>query len=64
MIRRPFPTEWDTSQLPENRRPYLDSRLSFEDIAEQVLTEMRIIRGEIEPYCVPAPGEPKKGLGR
>ncbi len=37
MIRRPFPTEWDTSQLPNNRRTYLDSGLSFDEVASRVL---------------------------
>lgn len=59
MIRRPFPTEWNTAQLSGNRRTYLDSGLSFEEVASQILTEMQIIRGAIEPYRTPAPGEPK-----
>lgn len=62
MIRRPFPTEWHTSQLPDSRRTHLDSGLSFEEIANRILAEMRIIHGEIEPYETPAPGEPKKGV--
>jgi hypothetical protein len=59
MIRLPFPTKWDTSQLPTNRRSYLDSDLSFQEIADRVLTEMQIIRVNIEPYKTPARGEPK-----
>jgi hypothetical protein len=60
MIRRPFPTEWNTSQLPSDRRMYLDSGLSFEEITARVLNETRVIHSAIEPYRTPATGEPKE----
>ena len=56
-IRRPFKTEWDTSRLPSHRLTYLDSGLSFEQIARRVHAEMQIIRARIKPYDSPAPGE-------
>jgi hypothetical protein len=59
MVRKPFTTEWNTSQIPDNRRTYLDNGSSFEEMASQILAEMRIIRGAIEPYRMPALGEPK-----
>jgi hypothetical protein len=59
MIRKPFPAEWDTSQLPDSRRAYLNSGLSFEEIASRVGAEMQIIRVAIKPYKTPARGEAK-----
>jgi hypothetical protein len=59
MIRRSFPNEWDTSQLPSNRRVHLDSGLSFEEIVAQMMTETRVTRVRIKPFETPARGEPK-----
>jgi hypothetical protein len=59
MIRRPFPDEWDTSQLLGSRRVYLESGLSFETIVARMASETQIIGVRIEPYGMPAPGEPK-----
>ena len=47
------------SELPAKRRACLDVAVSFEEIASRVLIEMKIIRVAIEPYRMPAPGEPK-----
>jgi hypothetical protein len=58
-IRTPFSSEWDTTQLPAERRAHLDSGLSFEQMVSRVLTEMKIIRVSVKPYEMPAPGEPK-----
>jgi hypothetical protein len=60
MIRRPFAAEWDTSQLTEDRRAYLDSGLSFEEMISQLLSETTVISATICPYRDPAPGEKTK----
>jgi hypothetical protein len=59
MIRAPFPNEWNTSQIPNNRRIYLDSGLSFEEITSRVLDETGVIHSEIKSYEAPARGEPR-----
>jgi hypothetical protein len=59
MIRRPFPTEWNTSELPINRRSYLDLDFSFEDVASRIFAEAKITRVVIRPYETSAPSEPK-----
>ncbi len=59
MIRILSEAEWDMSELPAKRRACLDVAVSFEEIASRVLIEMKIIRVAIEPYRMPAPGEPK-----
>jgi hypothetical protein len=50
MIRRPFKDEWDTSRLSSERRAYLDSGLSFKQIASQIHSGFEIIGKRIEPY--------------
>src|SRR3954453_20004500 len=59
MIRTPFPSEWDTSQLPADRRAHLESGASFEQIVSRLLGESTVIRAMICPYQTPAPGEPE-----
>lgn len=59
MPRRPFPAEWDLSQLPAQRRGYLESGLSFEQIAARIVAELHIIHAAIVPYKTPARDEPK-----
>jgi hypothetical protein len=59
MIRRPFSTEWDTSQLPGNRQAYLTA-VSFEEIVSRVVEEAQVVRGVVEPYRMPVRGEPKE----
>jgi hypothetical protein len=59
MIRRSFPGEWNTSQLPGDRRAYLDSGLSFEELASRLITERQVMHVKLKRYQDPAPGEPK-----
>ena len=59
-IRKPSPTEWDTSQLPNGRRTYLDSGMSFEEMVARLLGETTVIRSTICPYESPASDEPKQ----
>jgi hypothetical protein len=56
-IRQPFSHEWNTTQLPAERRSYLDGGVSFEGMVSRVLTEMQIIRVSVKPYDMPPPGE-------
>jgi hypothetical protein len=59
MIRAPFPAEWNTSQLPGNRRAYLESGILFEDLASRLITESHVMHVKLKRYRDPAPGEPK-----
>src|SRR5262245_34241978 len=59
MIRWPFAAEWNTSRLPAERRAYLESRVTFEDVVARISEELDIIHGAIKPYDMPAPGEPR-----
>jgi hypothetical protein len=59
MIRAPFEADWNASQAPPHRRAYLESELSFEEIAARIANECEITGVLIEPYDAPAPGEPK-----
>jgi len=60
VIRKPFPTEWGTSLLPNERRAYLDSGMSFEEMVARLLGETQVVRSTICPYEQPAPGEAKQ----
>ena len=60
MIRRPFPTEWDTSQLTDQRRAYLEPGIEFEDMVARLRGEARVISATICRYRTPAPGEKPK----
>lgn len=59
MIRKPFPREWDTSQLAESRREHLEAGLSFEEIVDQIeaVLEVNYVRAKV--FGTPARGEPK-----
>lgn len=59
MIRKPFATEWDTSQLPEGRLRYLEAGLSFDEMADQIQANSDVVHVETKPYCRPARGEPE-----
>jgi hypothetical protein len=50
MIKPPSKTEWDTSELSAERRTYLDGCLSFEQIAERMISSATVISSSIEPY--------------
>jgi hypothetical protein len=60
MIRKPFKTEWDTSHLSSERRDYLDTNLSFEEIANRIHAEFEIIAKTVEPYRDHPPGEARE----
>jgi len=57
MIKPPSRIEWDTSALSADRRIYLDTDLSFEQMAAQVIEHAAVIGSRIEPYDSAPPGE-------
>jgi hypothetical protein len=59
MIRKPRLSEWNTSQLPHDRRVYLEDSLRFEDIVASIVSEARFLRNRIEPYNAPPRGDPR-----
>ncbi|BCG88273.1 hypothetical protein MesoLj113c_43830 [Mesorhizobium sp. 113-3-9] len=59
MIRKPFPAEWDTSQMPKRRRAYLEIGLSFEEMVDQIQDNSDVVHVKTKPYCHPARGEPR-----
>ncbi|MET4232655.1 hypothetical protein ABIA85_005944 [Bradyrhizobium sp. LA6.10] len=42
-------SEWDTSNLPSDRRDYLDSGMSFEKISDLVVAEHKILKAWTKP---------------
>jgi hypothetical protein len=52
----PNKNEWDTSELPADRRKYLDSGLSFFEVADAALSEAQVLRSWPEPYRNPPKG--------
>jgi hypothetical protein len=58
MGRVPESDDWSTLALPADRRTYLDSGLSYEEIVEQSVAKANVNRVWIERYETPAPGEP------
>jgi hypothetical protein len=59
VTQKPSPEEWSTSELPTERREYLDVDLSFEDIAARAVAEMEVTQNWIKRYKTPRKGEPK-----
>lgn len=56
----PDQTEWDTSELTDYRKAYLDAGYSFETIAQMVVREARVIDGRFESYRDNPKGVPKE----
>jgi hypothetical protein len=53
MIARPTSNEWDLSRLPADRLAYLACNLSFEEIVEHIVADIRILRSTVKPYGTP-----------
>lgn len=60
VVQAPGSQEWDSSGLPEYRRAYLDSGLSFEEIAARLVDEAKVLKAWIGPYRNPPKGTPKQ----
>lgn len=56
----PDKTDWDTSKLTDCRKAYLDAGYSFQEIAQMVVKEARVIDGQFEPYRDAPKGVPKE----
>jgi hypothetical protein len=56
VISPPDFDEWDTSDLPADRRAYLDSRQTFSVITDAALNEAQVLKARIEPYRNPPKG--------
>jgi hypothetical protein len=56
-MQPPDPSEWDTSQLPADRRAYLEGGLSFEEIAIR-MAQPQIVGVRIRPKKTSMPGVP------
>jgi hypothetical protein len=56
-MRLPDPSEWDISQLPADRRAYLNGSISFEEIAAR-LANAQIVDVWIRPRLRPIPSVP------
>ncbi|HEY5278755.1 MAG TPA: hypothetical protein VIJ67_03275 [Pseudolabrys sp.] len=56
MIASPTIDEWDTTQLSEGRRTYLESKASFSSITCAALNEAELLKWWIEPYRTPPKG--------
>ena len=50
MDRIPLEAEWSVRAFPASRRRYLESRISFEDIASSTTTRGSIVSAVIKPY--------------
>jgi hypothetical protein len=46
----PKSDEWDTSNLPTQRRAYLDQGLSFEDVTASTVSQAQVRKNWIKPY--------------